>query len=92
MADENCTILDYETLGEAAIHGVAELFGLQLPEPGSDTLRRILTSDAKDVERKRPFEQDGERKRNAATPLMRQMAESWAEPHYRALRRRAVRF
>ncbi len=92
MAEDDCTVLDYSALDETAIRYVAGLFGLELPAAGSDVMQRILKVDAKDVEGRRRFEEDGARKRRAGTPLMRQMVEVWAEPQYQALKRRAVKF
>jgi hypothetical protein len=84
--DANCTLLDYADLNPSTIQRVARTLGIPLPPPESPEMQALWGTWSKDPAAQRPFEDDRERKRLAATETVKVLAERWALPHYQILR------
>jgi hypothetical protein len=81
--DDGCRVIDYANLTVDTIFAVASYFGLQFSHEGKKRLNEVMTVDSK-----RPantFEDDSERKRSSATPVMINGASRWVDSLYQQL-------
>jgi hypothetical protein len=86
MLGDRCRVIDYEHLDVWSLYSIAEFFNIAVPPCSARLIQEGLSVYAKDPERRRPFEDDRERKQRAATDAVRQAAARWAVGPYRALR------
>jgi hypothetical protein len=83
--DRKCMVIDYMNLNLTTIGKVADFFNIRIAPSDSSDLRNIITMYAKDPTRKRPFENDHERKQCEATVLVRAAVKQWAQESYEAI-------
>jgi hypothetical protein len=78
-------LVGYDELTAEKLLEVVRFFGVEPDDAEAARVRAVAGLYAKDATPARPFEPDGEAKRSAASPRVREMAERWAAGPYRTL-------
>lgn len=86
VVDEQCRVIDYESLDLPTIYKIAGFFGIQMPDPHSESVQKAMSTDAKKFNLGCRFEHDCARKRRTASKTAIICVERWAQPHYNALK------
>jgi hypothetical protein len=82
MMDQQVRLLNYEQLSLESLGSIIEFFGVVPTEQEKEAIGRGLSIYAKDPAAARLFVADSEKKRNAASSLVWEMAEELAIPSY----------
>jgi hypothetical protein len=82
-ADEHSWFIDYTELNEQTLERIARFFGAT-PAPSEVAAIRNVAGVYSKEQTRRPFVPDSEEKRQAASPLIRELSEKWAMESYSA--------
>jgi hypothetical protein len=81
-------VVDYNSLDLRAAYEIARHFGIEMPPADSKVIQSIVTTYAKDPDKKQCFEDDRERKQRVASDALRSAVLTWAKTDYELLRAR----
>lgn len=90
VANDNCLLLNYEQLSPAGIAKALEFFGVEPSASERETIARQSRTYSKEAAGARAFISDVDAKQQAASDLLRELAETWAGDPYRLLERKRV--
>jgi hypothetical protein len=90
VANDNCLLLNYNQLSLPLISSMLRFFNANPTTEEMKTIERVSGLYSKEVSARRPFVADAELKQQAASGLIREMAEKWASGPYHQLEQKRV--
>ena len=85
VANDRALLLNYQQLSVAEISSVMQFFGVRPAATEMETIARQNQTYSKSLSEKRAFVADADAKQGAASDLVREMAERWANEPYQRL-------
>ena len=79
--------MNYEELKPEVLPRLLDFFGIDATEKTLSTLRRRMSTDAKDRLKREAFSPDGKRKHAEASPQVKELAEHFLRAEFEALER-----
>lgn len=90
VANKRALLLNYQQLSLTEISKVMQFFGIRPAATEMETIARQSQTYSKSLSEKRTFVPDAEAKHRAASELVREMAERWANEPYQRLEQKRL--